>query len=108
VTRTRGPFKDLVCPVCGTRSVPFWGTFRLFGPFATVQCTECGTRLRHSPWGALVGTLVLYLPMIVVGLALLAIPYVGIPLLIVFCMGLAWLEVRVRKLKPVKGGKQDP
>jgi hypothetical protein len=94
--------KDLMCPACNSRSVPFWKTYWMFGPFATVQCTACGTRLRYSLWRALSLQFLLLIPGLIVLIALLAIPYVGIPLAILFWFGGSLLEVRTRKLKPVK------
>ena len=100
--------KDVMCPVCNTRSVPFWGAFWLIGPFASVRCTACGARLRYSYWGALLLQLLLFIPVVIVFLALVAVPYAGIPLVILFWFGLMWLEVRTRKLKPVKTRREQP
>jgi len=100
--------KDLMCPACNTRSVPFWKSYWMFGPFATVQCTACGARLRYPVWRSLLSQLLLFTPFAIATLVLVAVPYVGIPLMLLFWFGCGLLMVRTRKLKPVNTQAKRP
>ena len=102
--------KDLVCPTCNTRNVPFWRVFWGFGPFTKIRCVACGTRVKHHFWASLSLDLVLLLIAMTIGAALLAvtveIPFLGIPLLAIFFFGLNWLQVVMLKLKSVEEEKE--
>jgi uncharacterized membrane protein len=103
--------KDLICPTCNTRNVPFWPVFWGIGPFKTVRCAECGTRVKHGNWGFMLFFHALYIPAMVIGIPLLVVtveyPLLGLPFLLGFLFGLNWLQAVVLKLKPVEEKKKE-
>lgn len=95
--------KDVMCPACNTRSVAFWGAFRKYcWGWSHLSCDGCGAQLRYPGWVLTLHFLFGYFPFILVGLALVSVPYVGFLLLIPFIFGLTWLAVRFTGLRPIE------
>ena len=94
--------KDVLCPVCNTRGVPFWKAYWMF---LKVRCEACDSRLTVPIWHDALVFMVLSIPVIVVGVFLIAVPYVGWLLMIPYFLAIRWIQVRVIKLAPIKHRK---
>ena len=94
--------KDVLCPVCNTRGIPFW---KAFWSYFKVDCTACGTTLRHSRWTPLLYIFVLQIPVAIIMVGLVIIPYVGWLLVILLIFAIMWAQTRWVKRVPVKRKK---
>ncbi len=98
--------KNLKCPVCHTRSVPFWPVFWGSWPPKTIPCQSCGTHLRQNMWLITLVYALAFFPLLLVWLPIMALtmnnPLIGGPLLVGVCFGGMWLTAVGFRLHPVK------
>ena len=94
--------KDVLCPVCNTRGIPFW---KAYWSYLRVDCTACGTKLRYPRKALLLYTFVLQIPVAIIMVGLVIVPYVGWLLVILFIFAIMWVQARWVKRVPVKRKK---
>jgi hypothetical protein len=106
--------KDLKCPSCSSRSVPFWPVFWGIGWFKVVRCTACETRVKHDLWKRIFADVIvtiagIILTFIVFGIASFY-PLTGPPLFVAMMFVLGWSRTMLLKLVPVeeKGKEHTP
>ena len=87
--------KDVLCPVCNTRGVPFW---KVYWMRTKVNCQACDALLTLSIWRETLVFLGLLIPAFIVGIFLMASPPVGWLLVIPYILALKWIQARFTKL----------
>ncbi len=114
MTRPVSPFRtpwawltrNLICPVCRARGVPFWPVFWGFWPTKTVPCNACGTHLRQNTWLVALVYSLAFVPLFFVLAPIMILtlnnPLIGGPLLVGVCFGGMWLTAVGFRLHPVK------
>ena len=113
--------KDIICPKCNTRNVPFWPVFWGIRWWKVVRCRLCNTRVKHSFWKSLIAdtahtVIGIFLAFIIIGISSI-LHDTGLPLFITIIFGvgmiaammfgLGWSQTRLLALKPVKEKNKD-